>query len=96
MSRHPHVVWADTSRKLDRVDIGRQRASSRDGVVAIPSRYDIDVVAGPAGQRIAVGASTEDIVAEYHDLEAEDVKQALAYAAWVADERVFRPVGRTA
>ncbi len=70
--------------------------------------FDPEILGGKAcirGMRIAVslvvnlvanGMSTEDIVAEYPDLEAEDVKQALAYAAWVADERVFRPVGRTA
>lgn len=35
---------------------------------------------------IADGASVEEILADYPDLEAEDIRQALAYAAWLARE----------
>jgi predicted HicB family RNase H-like nuclease/uncharacterized protein (DUF433 family) len=47
------------------------------------------------GMRIAVslvvnllanGMSTAEIIAEYPDLEPEDIRQALLYAAWAADE----------
>ena len=37
-------------------------------------------------RQIAHGASTEDVIADYPDLEAEDVQQALEYAAWLSQE----------
>jgi len=37
---------------------------------------------------VAEGASREEILADYPDLEAEDVRQALNYAAWLAREEV--------
>jgi uncharacterized protein (DUF433 family) len=38
--------------------------------------------------QIAEGSSVEDVLAEYPYLEREDVRQALAYAAWLAREEV--------
>lgn len=38
--------------------------------------------------RLAGGAAVEDVLAEYPDLDDQDVRQALAYAAWLAGERV--------
>lgn len=38
---------------------------------------------------IANGMTAQDIVNEYTCLELEDVRQALAYAAWLADEAVY-------
>jgi len=35
--------------------------------------------------------AVEDILDEYPDLEAEDVRQALRYAAWAADDIVYVP-----
>ena len=35
---------------------------------------------------VANGMKTEDIIKEYPDLEPEDVKEALQYAAWLAKE----------
>ena len=35
---------------------------------------------------VANGMTTEDIIKEYPDLEPEDVKEALQYAAWLAKE----------
>lgn len=70
--------------------------------------FDPGILGGKAcirGMRISVslilslvarGMSVDEIVQEYPDLEPEDVKQALGYAAWVADEKVYPPVGRTA
>ena len=43
---------------------------------------------------VAHGQSTSDILAEYPDLEAEDIQQALEYAAWLAREYVYS--GRSA
>lgn len=43
---------------------------------------------------IAHGSAPADIVAEYPDLEPEDIQQALHYAAWLAREHVY--TGRSA
>jgi uncharacterized protein (DUF433 family) len=45
-------------------------------------------VATIVGQ-IADGATTEEVLAAYPDLEADDVRQALAYAAWLTKEDVI-------
>jgi uncharacterized protein (DUF433 family) len=38
---------------------------------------------------VAEGVSPTDIQADYPDLEAEDIRQALAYAAWLAREEII-------
>ena len=38
--------------------------------------------------QVAHGASFEEILAGYSDLEREDVQQAVEYAAWLAQEQV--------
>jgi uncharacterized protein (DUF433 family) len=62
--------------------------------------FDPDVMGGRAcirGMRITVslivnlvanGMSTEEILADYPYLEPDDIRRALAYAAWLADESV--------
>lgn len=62
--------------------------------------FDINVMGGRAcirGMRVTVGLilnlvsngmTAKDIVKEYPYLEEEDVRQALQYAAWLADESV--------
>lgn len=45
-------------------------------------------VATIVGQ-VADGAGTDDILAAYPDLEAQDVRQALAYAAWLTKKEVI-------
>ena len=47
-------------------------------------RISVAVIVG----QIANGASFEDALAGYPDLEREDIQQALGYAAWLAQERV--------
>jgi uncharacterized protein (DUF433 family) len=37
---------------------------------------------------VANGMSTEEILADYPYLEPDDIRQALVYAAWLADESV--------
>lgn len=39
--------------------------------------------------QIANGASREEILADYPDLEPEDLQQALQYVAWLASEEVY-------
>jgi uncharacterized protein (DUF433 family) len=63
--------------------------------------FDPNVMGGQAcirGMRIPVslivnlvanGTSEAEIVAEYPDLEPEDVRQALRYAAWLTTEQVL-------
>jgi uncharacterized protein (DUF433 family) len=64
--------------------------------------FDPNVMGGRAcirGMRITVstiveliadGAATDEILADYPDLEQEDVRQALGYAAWLTREEVVR------
>jgi len=47
-------------------------------------RVPVSVLVG----QIAHGATVEDVLADYPDLEREDVAQALEYAAWLASEQV--------
>jgi len=42
---------------------------------------------------VANGMSTAEIIEEYPDLEAEDVRQALRYAAWAVADDIYTPVG---
>jgi uncharacterized protein (DUF433 family) len=44
--------------------------------------------------QIAEGSSIGDVLAEYPYLEREDVRQALAYAAWLARDEVVPASGR--
>jgi uncharacterized protein (DUF433 family) len=47
-------------------------------------RIPVSVVVG----QVAHGASFEEILQGYPDLEREDMEQALQYAAWLTQERV--------
>jgi uncharacterized protein (DUF433 family) len=45
---------------------------------------------------VANGMTTAEILAEYPDLEAEDIEQALRYAAWTADDILYVPASASA
>ena len=45
---------------------------------------------------VANGMSVQEIVAEYPDLQPEDVEQSLCYAAWVVDDTIYVPTGAAA
>jgi uncharacterized protein (DUF433 family) len=47
-------------------------------------RIPVSVIVG----QLAHGASVDEVLQGYPDLEREDVQQALAYAAWLAQEEV--------
>ena len=47
-------------------------------------RIPVSVVVG----QLAHGATLEEVLREYPDLEQDDITQALAYAAWLAHEEV--------
>ena len=63
--------------------------------------FDSDIMGGRAcirGMRIPVslivsqiahGATVDEVLEDYPDLEREDVEQALQYAAWVASEQIL-------
>ena len=38
---------------------------------------------------VADGVSLEEILADYPDLQVEDIRQALSYAAWLAREEIM-------
>jgi uncharacterized protein (DUF433 family) len=40
---------------------------------------------------LASGHSVQEVVAAYPELEEEDVRQALQYAAWLASDRLYIP-----
>jgi len=42
---------------------------------------------------VANGMSQEEILKAYPYLEAEDIQQALGYAAWITDEQVYALAG---
>lgn len=48
-------------------------------------RIPVSVIIG----QIAHGATIEEILSDYPDLEADDIHQALEYAAWLTQEEVF-------
>ncbi|MHC5674313.1 DUF433 domain-containing protein [Nostoc sp.] len=63
--------------------------------------FNLHIMAGQAcirGMRIPVslvvnlvanGKPVEEILEEYPDLEPEDIRQSLLYAAWLTQERVY-------
>jgi uncharacterized protein (DUF433 family) len=63
--------------------------------------FDANILGGKAcirGLRISValiinlvsnGMTVSDIVAEYPDLQPEDIQAALRYAAWITEESVY-------
>jgi len=67
--------------------------------------FDPNILGGKAcirGMRISVslvinlvanGMSVQEIIAEYPDLQPEDVEQSLRYAAWTIDDTIYVPTG---
>ena len=54
-------------------------------------RIPVSVIVG----QLANGASVEQVLADFPDLEEQDVRQALKYAAWLTTEEV-RPIRTSA
>ena len=67
---------------FDRITFDPQRVGGRACIRGM--RIPVSVVVG----QIAHGATMEEVLREYPDLERQDVQQALEYAAWLAQERV--------
>ena len=47
------------------------------------------ITVGLIVNQIANGATVEELLSEYPSLEREDIKQALEYAAWLAQEEII-------
>ena len=48
-------------------------------------RIPVSVIVG----QIAHGATFDEILADYPDLEKDDIQQAIEYAAWLTQEQVY-------
>ena len=68
--------------KFDRITFDSQILGGRAAIRGM--RIPVSVIVG----QIAHGATFEEVLAGYPDLEREDIQQALGYAAWLAQERV--------
>jgi len=68
--------------KFDRITFEPEIMGGRACIRGI--RIPVSVIVG----QIAHGATVEEVLADYPDLEPEDVQQALGYAAWLAQEEV--------
>jgi uncharacterized protein (DUF433 family) len=67
---------------FDRITFDKQILGGRACIRGM--RIPVSVVVG----QIAHGATFDEVLADYPDLEAADVQQALEYAAWLAQEEV--------
>ena len=69
-------------KKFDRITFDPQILGGRAAIRGM--RIPVSVIVG----QIAHGATFEEVLAGYPDLEREDIQQALGYAAWLAQEQV--------
>ncbi len=67
---------------LDRISLDPQILGGRACIRGM--RIPVSVIVG----QLAHGASADEVLAGYPDLEREDVQQALSYAAWLAQEEI--------
>ena len=68
--------------KFDRITFDPQILGGRAAIRGM--RIPVSVIVG----QIAHGATFEEVLEGYPDLEREDIQQALGYAAWLAQEQV--------
>jgi uncharacterized protein (DUF433 family) len=68
--------------KFDRITFDPKMMGGRACIRGM--RIPVSVIVG----QIAHGASTEEVIGDYPDLEPADVRQALEYAAWLTQEQV--------
>ena len=68
--------------KLDRVTIDPNICLGQ------PTLRGMRITVSVVLKMLAGGKSTEDVLRAYPELEAEDVRQAMRYAAWVVSDQV--------
>ncbi|MGH9339267.1 MAG: DUF433 domain-containing protein [Acidobacteriota bacterium] len=78
----PYHVGVEAQDKLDRITFDAEIMGGRACIRGM--RIPVSVIVG----QIAHGATYEEILQEFPDLEREDIQQALEYAAWLAQEQV--------
>jgi len=82
---HPHDTTHDIQEvraMFDRITFDQKIMGGRACIRGM--RIPVSIIVG----QIAHGATVDEILADYPDLEQEDVQQALEYAAWLAQEEV--------
>jgi uncharacterized protein (DUF433 family) len=65
---------------FDRITIDSRRCGGQ------PTMRGLRIPVATIVRELAAGRSEEDVLDAYPDLEREDIRQALAYAAWLATE----------
>lgn len=69
--------------KLDRITFNPQQCEGKPCIRGL--RFPVTTLVG----YLASGMTVQEILSEWPELEEEDIRQALAYAAWSAGERVL-------
>ena len=82
LSAHMRLRWYNRYEMFDRITFDTQIMGGRACIRGM--RIAVSVIVG----QIAHGASFEEILEGYPDLEREDIQQAIEYAAWLTQEQV--------
>lgn len=72
-----------TTGRFDRITFEPDKMGGRAGI------RGLRITVGLVLSLLVDGATSEEILADYPDLQAEDIRQALGYAAWLAREEVL-------
>jgi uncharacterized protein (DUF433 family) len=75
-------VKSEVPNVFDRITFDPQLMGGRACIRGM--RIPVSVIVG----QIAHGATFDEILADYPDLEREDIQQAIEYAAWLSQEQV--------
>ncbi len=73
--------------KLDRITINPNVCLGQPTIRGM--RITISVIL----KMLASGKSIQDVLSAYPELEAEDVRQAMQYAAWIVSDQIHFPSG---
>ncbi len=69
-------------KELDRITVDPQVCLGQPTIRGM--RITVSVIL----KMLASGVTTDEILKAYHELQKEDISQAIKYAAWLASERV--------
>jgi len=54
-----------------------------------PTLHGTRITVGVVLKMLAAGKSVPEVLAAYPELDAEDVRQAMQYAAWIVSDQIF-------
>jgi uncharacterized protein (DUF433 family) len=74
--------WAGLGRSLDRITFEPGKMGGRACI------RGLRITVGLVVSLVAEGTPWDEILGDYPDLEPEDIRQALAYAAWLTREEI--------